>query len=256
MDQQRILVVEGDAIIKHMMEVQLVTAGYAVIGAEGLVDALAHLAHERFDLLIVDLCLNVADAIKVIATARNIDPDIVVIALSCKVITISAIADVSHYVHRCLIKPVRSDDLVRSAVDALALRRRVAECQSVYQGVGGERAEPHIIHVGPLRIDPYRHRVTHSGQPLSLTSCEFSLLIYLTRRRGVVVTPLEIVRDVLHYPCSLLEARDLSKSHIHRLRRKIEPTPKSPRLIHSVRGAGYRLADEDELESSLRSAIS
>jgi two-component system response regulator RegX3 len=248
MDQQRILVIESETVGRLKMELQLLMAGYAVTFVHRCADAIDLLERERFDLLITDLCLTTGEGMQTIIEAREIDPDMLVISLIPGAIAAPRIAAISQYVYRYLVKPVASDDLLRGVVDALVRRRRLAERPSIYQSAGCEAAEPRIIRVGPLRIDSYRHRVTHSGQALSLTCGEYSLLMYLTRRRGIVVTPLEIVRDVLHYSCSLLEARDLSKSHIHRLRRKIEPSPGAPRLILCVRGAGYRLADEDELE--------
>ncbi|NTW98198.1 MAG: response regulator transcription factor, partial [Oscillochloris sp.] len=231
-----------------MLEMQLQHAGYTTIGVGSGEAALDQLARERFDLLITDLRLPDMDGLQVIAEARAIDPEIAVIILTGSASTTSAVAALNQQVHRYLLKPILPDELVRAVVEVLARQRRLAERAQSYHTQRADQGEDHVLRVGPLRIDPYRHRVTYSGQPLVLSSGEFSLLLYLTRRRGIVVSAQEIAREVLRYPCSQEEARNLTKSRIHSLRQKIEGSPCAARLIHNVRGAGYRLLDDDELE--------
>ncbi|NNJ11268.1 response regulator transcription factor, partial [Chloroflexales bacterium ZM16-3] len=57
-------------------------------------------------------------------------------------------------------------------------------------------------------------------------------------------------REVLRYPCSYEEARNITRGRIHKLRQKIERTQCTPPLIHSIRGTGYRLVEDDELEGA------
>jgi DNA-binding response OmpR family regulator len=245
--KQRILVVEDDSVSRLMLEVQLRQAGYIVIGAASGEQAIALLSQERYDLLVTDLRLHTMDGVQVMQAARAINPQIEVIIVTGAACTSSAIAALNHHAYSYLLKPVRHDDLMRSVSAALTNRRHIAEQSLAYQAASQAQAEATLLQIGPLRIDPYRHRVTHSGQSLPLTSSEFALLMYLAQRRGAVISAQEIAREVLRQPCSQQEARDLTKGHIHRLRQKIEPPPRVRRLIHSVRGAGYRLADDDEL---------
>jgi DNA-binding response OmpR family regulator len=242
MEQRRILVVEDDGVSRLKLEVQLQQTGHVVVSVASGEEAINLLSQERFDLLVTDLRLPSMDGVQVLETARSIDPQLEVIILTGVVCARSAIAALNRHAYSYLLKPVRHDDLIRSVSEALANRRRIAERSVTYQP-----AEAHLLHIGPLLIDSYRHRVTHDGQALPLTNSEFSLLMYLAHRRGAVISAQEIAREVLRQPCSLQEARDLTRSHIHRLRQKIEPPPHAPRLIHSVRGAGYRLADDNEL---------
>jgi len=189
------------------------------------------------------------DGLQLIAEAREIDPQISVIILTGAASTTSAIAALNQQVHRYLLKPIARDDLVRNVVEILGQQQRLSERPQTYRTRRSEQGDDQIMIIGGLQIDPQRHRVTQSGQIIALSNAEFSLLLYLARRRSTVVSHQEIAREVLRYPCSQQEARDLSKSHIHKLRRKIESQPYAPRLIHSVRGAGYRILDEDEIES-------
>jgi len=78
-----------------------------------------------------------------------------------------------------------------------------------------------------------------------LSRGEFDLLLCLAQHAGQVVSPEQLMREVFHYSCTHDEARSLLKTHIHRLRRKIEPEPHTPTLLLSVRGAGYMLASDN-----------
>ncbi|MEI8306543.1 MAG: response regulator transcription factor [Chloroflexales bacterium] len=247
MQQRRILVVEDDGVTRLMLEMQLQHAQHTVVSVASGEQAIDLLSRERFDLIVTDLRLNTMDGVQVMELARAIDPQVEVIILTGAACTHSAIAALNRHAYSYLLKPVRPADLMRSVVDALARRHHIAESPPTYHVDHGAPVKAAVMHVGPLKIDPHRHRVTHGELMLALTRSEFSLLMYLFQRRGAVVSAQEIARDVLRCPCSPQEARDLAKGHIHRLRQKIDPPPHVHRFIHSVRGTGYRLADEDEL---------
>jgi DNA-binding response OmpR family regulator len=247
MEQRSILIVEDDGITRLMLELQLQDEGYVVASVGCGAAAIDLLAQQRFDLLITDLRLPDIDGIQVMQEAHAASPDIAVIILTGSACLNSAIAAINHHAFRYLLKPVHDDELTRSVSEALTHRRLISERAQPYSPDPGELAGADDLQIGPLRIDPSRHRVICCGQAIPLSSGEFSLLIYLARRRGSVVSAEEIAREVLRYSCSPQEARNLVKHRIHSLRQKIEAPPGAPRLIHSVRGAGYRLADDDEL---------
>jgi DNA-binding response OmpR family regulator len=247
MELQRILVIESEDVTRLMAELQLQQAGYNVTTTDRAAELVDRFRRERFDLVLIDLCRNIGDAMRAVVEARTWDPELPVIAMIGATSAPRQIAAGSQHIHRYLIKPVAPNDLVRAVVEALSHHRRLAERAADYRPHCAEQTLAPVLHVGPLRIDRRRRRVTHDGQALPLSSGEFALLSYLAQRRGSVVSHQELVRDVLRYPCSLQEARDLAKSHVHRLRRKIAQCRRVPALILSVRGAGYRLADEDEL---------
>jgi DNA-binding response OmpR family regulator len=247
MEQPRILIVEDDGVARLMFELQLQKAGHIVVAVASGEEAISLLSHEHFDLLITDLRLSTMDGVEVLKAARKIDPQIEVIIVTGAACAHSAISALNRHAHSYLLKPVHNHDLISSVSEALAKRHRLAEQTPTYSSGHAKRAQAHVLRIGPLRIDPYRHRVSYSDQALPLSSSEFSLLMYLAHRRGAVVSAQEIATEVLRRTCTPQEARDVAKGHIHRLRQKIELPPHTPRLIHSVRGAGYRLADDDEI---------
>lgn len=99
---------------------------------------------------------------------------------------------------------------------------------------------------GPLRLNTARRRVTRNGEVIELTMKEFDLLCMLMRHRGIVMTRdmlLDRVWGMDYYG----DARTVDV-HIRYLRQKIEEEPDHPRFIQTLRGVGYRFADEEDLK--------
>jgi DNA-binding response OmpR family regulator len=95
-----------------------------------------------------------------------------------------------------------------------------------------------------LEIDIAARRAARGGNPLSLTGREFTLLEYLVRHQGQVVSREQIARDVWREPSRGTPLDNVIDVHIMRLRRKVNPEG-SARLIHTVRGVGF-VVREDE----------
>lgn len=249
MDQQRVLIVDQDHISRLKSEVHLQQAGYTIVGVESGEAAIDLLSRERYDLMITELTLPNISGMQLIAEARSIDAHMAMMIITGASSAASAIAALNQEVRCYLLKPVTPHELLHNVARLLAQHGQIAERSSPYITHRSKTAEPNLVCVGPLQIDRRRRRVTRSGAPIVLTHTEFSLLDYFVQHRGRVISPLEIARHVLNYACSLQEARNLSKGHIHRLRQKIEAPSPGPSLIRNIRGAGYRLADEDELQA-------
>ncbi len=262
MSQPHILVVEDEAVARRVLHVMLTQAGYDVTSVGSGEEALEYLAAQRFDLLLTDLQLRKVDGVQVMVAARERDPDIEVIILTGYATLQSAIAAVQHGAHNYILKPGNPGEIEQSVADALSKRKK-REDQAVWLRRMGESLlqladsansaetavqpgvveplEESFIHLGDLTIDLQRHLVTLAGAPVQLSTGEFGLLVYLAQNCEHVVSPQQIVRNVLGYDSTPQEARDLIKARIWALRRKIEPHPDSPTRIVSVRGVGYML---------------
>jgi len=105
----------------------------------------------------------------------------------------------------------------------------------------GAPERPTVLTVGDLELDPARHRVTQGGVELSLTPREYSVLAFLMRHRGNVVTKGEIVRSV--WDTNYDGDDNIVEVYIGYLRRKLGSS-RSGHGIETVRGVGYRLADD------------
>jgi DNA-binding response OmpR family regulator len=92
---------------------------------------------------------------------------------------------------------------------------------------------------GDVAVDVASRLVVRRGEPVSLAPKEFDLLLALLRRRGAVVSRLELMKEVWGYRAAVV-SRTVD-THVSELRRKLEDDPARPRHLLTVRKAGYRL---------------
>ncbi len=99
------------------------------------------------------------------------------------------------------------------------------------------------VTVGALTVDPRSRRVAHAGEALDLSPKEFDLLAYLAARVGTVVSKRELLTEVWQLPYG--GSDKTVDVHLSWLRRKLGESAASPRLLHTVRGVGVRLAEPE-----------
>jgi DNA-binding response OmpR family regulator len=102
------------------------------------------------------------------------------------------------------------------------------------------------IRSGQLAIDPAKRDVTLAGKPVNLTAKEFDLLLHFARNPGRVYSRLQLLDTVWGYGHDGYEHN--VNCHINRLRAKIEVDQARPRFIVTVRGVGYKFAEQGALE--------
>jgi two-component system OmpR family response regulator len=105
----------------------------------------------------------------------------------------------------------------------------------------GAPDRPVVLRAGDLTLDPARHRVERAGTELVLTPREFGLLEFLLRHRGDVVSKTEILEGV--WDANYDGDPNVVEVYVGYLRRKIDE-PFGRKSIETLRGVGYRLADE------------
>ncbi len=211
--------VEDDAAIARLIEVELIEAGYRVTLAGTGSDGLAALEREHPDLVILDVRLPDIDGLAVCRSARRSGfrtPILMLTALDRvgdRVIGLDAGAD------DYLAKPFAVEELLARL---RALTRRVTEPGPA-------------LEVGPVRLDTERREVDVDGRPVELTAREFELVWHLAERPGVVVTRERILDRVwgLAFPGGTRTV----DVHVGQVRRKLG----RPELIRTVRGTGYKL---------------
>jgi len=233
-EQIRTLVVDDEAGIRFFLEETLRRAGHAVVTASSGEEALDRLRETPFELAVLDLKLGGrVDGLRVLEAVRWRWPETVVIILTAHGSLESAIAAIREGVDGYLLKPVEPDEVRQAVREALARRERLARSKEVDE-------EQHLLQQGSFSVDLKKHLAILDGRPLDLTPSEFKLLFYLMQNAQRVISPRELVQAVREYECEHeREAREIIKWYIHRLRRKVEPDPSSPRHILNVRGVGY-----------------
>jgi two-component system, OmpR family, response regulator len=222
----RILLVEDDVKIASFVEKGLRAAGYAVDhAAEG--ETGLHLAlTEPYDAAIIDIMVPKLDGLSLIDQMRHEKINTPVIILSAKGSVDDRVKGLQTGSDDYMTKPFAFSELL-ARVQALIRR-------------GGGLSEPTQLIVGKLSMNLLTREVIREDRKIELQPIEFSLLEYLMRNAGRVVSKTMIMEHVWDYnfdpQTNVVEAR------ISRLRDKID-RDFSQKLIHTLRGAGYVLRE-------------
>ena len=218
----RVLVVEDDDAIAQVLQRSLRMEGYDVRvagdGVAGLDQAHAFLP----DLVILDLGLPGMDGIEVAKALRETD-DVPILILTARDAVESRVDGLDSGADDYLVKPFERQELL-ARLRAL-LRRRPPRGQAA-------------LTVGDLKLNPDTHEVLRGDRQLELTQREFELLEYLMRNERIVISRQRLLDEVWGYdPFSTTNTIEVFVSN---LRRKLEADGE-PRLLHTIRGAGYVL---------------
>lgn len=232
------LVVDDEANIRLFLRLALEKAGHSVVEAEDGARALETIRETRFDVVVLDLNLGgKIDGLRVLEGVRWRWPETIAIILTGQCTLESSLAAIREGVDGYLLKPVDDHELLQTIEDAmrrLQMRSKEASPNPVAP------AAPLVA--GDLRLDPALYRLYLHGRAVELTLHEYHLMRCLISNPDRVVTVRELVRAVQQFePESEVEAREIIKWYIHRLRKKIEPDMGHPRYLLNVRGIGYRL---------------
>ena len=220
----RLLIVEDDDIAADVLAKGLREHAYAVdVAADGRA-ALDRALMYEYDLIVLDVMLPEIDGLEVCRRIRKRGIAVPILMLTAKGGIEQRVEGLDAGADDYLPKPFHFSELV-ARIRAL-LRR-------------GPVLGPSVHRVADLSIDTRTRHVERSGQPIELTTKEYTLLAYLTRRRDQVVTRADISEHVWdeHFdPTS-----NVIDVYVQRLRRKVDDGF-APRLIHTRRGAGYVLS--------------
>jgi len=222
----RILLVEDEPAIAEAVAYALEDAGFEVhaIGDGG--EALEASRRLDYDLMILDLLLPSMSGLNVCRTVRA-ESDLPILMLTARETELDRIVGLETGADDYVTKPFSMAELV-SRVRALLRRRALDLARN-----SGVRA------VGNLRLDVNHHAATVEDRVLQLTPSEFRLLSLLATEPGRVFTREELVRHL--WQSDFLGDRRAIDVHISNLRRKLEPNPRQPRRLVTVRGSGYKL---------------
>lgn len=223
--EAHILVVDDDDRIRDLVRRFLAREGHRVSVASDAAEARTLFAHLDFDLSILDIMMPQEDGLSLLTwlRARRATPVILLTALGLPADRISGLrAGADDY----LVKPFEPEEL---ALRVSAILRRGGPSRRS----AASPAEP--VRLSGLTFDPARQELTGEGRRVRLTEAEAQLLAILADRQGEPVSRLELVE------LTASGAERAIDVQVTRLRRKIEPDPREPRHLQTVRGVGYRL---------------
>ena len=222
----RVLVIEDDAKIASFITKGLEQAGFAVDHAADGEDGLFMATNESYDAAVVDIMLPGRDGLSIIAAMRQAKLATPVIILSAKHSVEDRIQGLQTGGDDYLVKPFTFAELL-ARVQALIRR-------------SSRVTEPNRLTVGELAVDLITRETVRSGQTIELQPREFSLLEYLMRHSGRVVSKTMILEHIWNYHFD--PQTNVVDVLVCRLRNKIDRDFEQ-KLIHTIRGVGYVIKD-------------
>jgi two-component system OmpR family response regulator len=223
----RLLVAEDDEKLARALDRGLRRAGYGVDVAHDGDAALLNARVYEYDAAILDVMLPARDGFDVCRTLRAESWWTPVLLLTARDQVEDRIHGLDAGADDYLVKPFDFGELLARI---RALTRR------------GPSPRPPALEVGDLRVDPATRSVTRAGADVELTAREFGVLEHLARKPGQVVSRTELLEHV--WDENFYGSTNVVDVYVGYLRAKLERPFGGRPLIHTVRGAGYRLESE------------
>jgi len=220
----RILVVEDEHRIANAIKKGLTQERYAVDVAYTGTEGFDLASSEQYEVLILDLMLPQMDGLTICRNLRKNGIHTPILILTAKGQIQDKIEGLDSGADDYLTKPFSFEELL-ARIRAIARRPK----QTINMMLG----------IDDLTIDTRLFEVQRSGKAVGLSKKEYTLLEFLLRHKGTVLSKDQIIRHVWNYDADILP--NTVEVYIKNLRSKIDaPFPTSTQLIHTIRGFGYR----------------
>jgi DNA-binding response OmpR family regulator len=227
----RLLLIEDDRKAARLLVRGLQEEGFvvdvAVTGEEGEAQA----TFSEYDVIVLDWLLPGQDGLAVCRGLRAREIFVPILMLTARDSLADRVEGLSTGADDYLTKPFAFEELL-ARIRALLRRSRLAQ--------------PAVLRLADLTLDPISRRVTRGGTVVSLTSKEYAILEVLMRSPGEPVSRTRVIERVWDEATEVVD--NLVDVHVSHLRRKIDRGGDVP-LLHTVRGFGYRLGPPDPSEA-------
>jgi len=224
----RVLIVEDEHKIANSIKKGLEQESYAVDTAFTGNDGFDLASSEDYDLIILDILLPGIDGIEICKNLRKQQIHTPILMLTAKGQTSDKVEGLNAGADDYLTKPFAFEELL-ARVRALSRRPK--------NGLGT------TLSFEDLTLDTLNFTVKRGDKIIRLSSKEYALLEYLLRHQNKILTKSQIISHVWNYDADILP--NTVEVYIGYLRNKVDkPFPKSPDLIHTIRGFGYRLGEK------------
>ena len=221
-EMPHILVVDDDTRLRELLRKFLSDNGFRVTVAANAGEARNRMAGLQFDLIILDRMMPGESGLDFAKSLQNTN--------SAAILMLTAMGEVEARIDGL---EVGVDDYLAKPFEPRELLLRI---RTILRRLDSIETTETRVRLGLAEYDPSREVMTMNGQPLRLTSAETSLLSALAAVAGQVLT-----REELTEICNIEGGERAIDVQVTRLRRKIEPDPRVPRYLQTVRGRGYVL---------------
>jgi DNA-binding response OmpR family regulator len=256
-----ILVVDDERTTRlSLSEIFTLRGAITATAADGQ-QALDLIAHQTFDLIVLDIKMPGVSGLQVLDTVQEKSPATIVVLLTAHATVDSAIRALRQGAFDYLLKPAQPHAIIEVVERGLAKRQDYLRRQSLVglmeqtveafkqsdaaslnssAQAAASAGEP-LVQAGDLVVDLLRREARLANQLLDLTPTEFDTLVYLVQHAERVVSCRDLVKAVHGYDTTEHAARPIMRVHIHRLRQKIEVDSSTPLRLLTIRSAGYML---------------
>ena len=222
----RILVVEDERDLNRIISKRLATAGYTVDSCYNGADALDYLAGADYDAAIFDVMMPVMDGFTAVRRMREAGDMTPVLFLTARDAVSDRVEGLELGANDYLIKPFAFDELL-ARIRAMT-RKSAGSATNVFT-------------CGDLTLNASTRQVERGGKNIELSAKEFAVLEYLIRNKGAVLSRESIENNVWNYDWE--GGTNVVDVYVSYLRRKVD-ADFDKKLIHTVRGAGWVLREE------------
>lgn len=224
----KILLVEDDGQIASYLGELLRAEGFDTQIAGSKKEAGECLLIQAFDLVLLDVSLPDGNGFSICAEIKK-EYEIPVIFLTASGDEYSVVAGLDMGADDYIAKPFRPRELISR------IRSVLRRCKK----------EQRILSCGDLKVNVSSATVTKGEKELFLSALEYRLLLLLLQNKGQILTRNQLLEEIWDASGEYVNDNTLSV-YMKRLREKIEENPQSPRLLHTIRGIGYRMEDRVE----------
>ena len=224
----KILLVEDDGQIASYLGELLRAEGFDTQIAGSKKEASECLLAQAFDLVLLDVSLPDGNGFSICAEIKK-EYEIPVIFLTASGDEYSVVAGLDMGADDYIAKPFRPRELISR------IRSVLRRCKK----------EQRILSCGDLKVNVSSATVTKGEKELFLSALEYRLLLLLLQNKGQILTRNQLLEEIWDASGEYVNDNTLSV-YMKRLREKIEENPQSPRLLHTIRGIGYRMEDRVE----------
>lgn len=221
----RILIAEDEKSLNNVIAKTLTKNGYSVDSCFDGEEALDYLAGAEYDAAILDIMMPKLDGINVLKKLRSSGNAVPVLFLTAKDTVSDRVQGLDAGADDYLVKPFAFDELL--ARIRVLLRRNSGNTENVLRAAN-------------LTVDLNTRMVFRDSTAITLSSKEFAILEYMVRNQGIVLTREKIEQHIWNYDYE--GSSNVIDVYIRYLRKKIDDSY-TPKLIHTVRGAGYVLKE-------------
>ncbi|MCL5746811.1 MAG: response regulator transcription factor [Patescibacteria group bacterium] len=218
----QIIIIEDEGKIANILKNGLLEESYNVDVAKDGEEALEKISINVYDFVILDLMIPKIDGLTVCKKIREKNTTVPILILTAKDDVADKIAGLDSGADDYVVKPFSFAE-VSARIRAL-LRR-------------GNKANPVVLTVADVSLNPATKTVTRNRKPISLTAREYALLEYFMHNANIMLSKTQLLEHVWDYQYEGLS--NIVETYVKYIRKKLRISPQSKELIHTKRGIGY-----------------